>query len=1570
MPVPPGMLQSHLFVNGGGAVNQRICRVQLCYEKHENRPLPEEISRAPLPLLMRRHAGNTLQQDKLADWQQTNPQHEIVLEPMKDSSPPAIAEWNRQVDASAVVGMYWSIDLPRPDGSRQYERMYQLLVQPVKGSSNRTASGVPTPRKVRAWIATKAVFIGMLIQKQPPQARIPMSPNGISNYPTNLKQIGQNEAKLQRDAINELQGRSSGVITNRALHSLSQAHEEWPFGAVAELLDNAVDAEASSVRINLVKGSDPGDEPYLAFQDDGCGMDDETLRHMLREVGWTSKVSGRQSEAKGVIGKYGQGFKTGCFRMGANVVVITKKATPQLVTPFAAPVARALGISSSSSSAAAGDNGSDWNIGFLSLPGQDSNPSPFDGSPEWNQPATTHLLKYNSIAGFDQSKPDWKNSWKEILRRSPIRSLDDLQRHIKSFQEQPGTLILISRLRKYGNELELQVPLNEADIVLPHRKQYPLRLWFGDKMRMDYSVTAYAEVLYRKPRLHIYVQGERVQTRLAEATLRQVNEAGLYENSSKKYRLYLGYSDSAKNDDVRGVLLYHGNRLISSYQHHETLDFGYIGVLDTLNVRDVDVMNNKQRYVDSTKPYLELQAWIRVQCEQFTDHVQELRAKGQDIFKDIKDDWVECDQCRKWRKYPYTIRDQVRPKKSFKCTDVHWNPDYNHCDAPQEEWEPQEWKAIEGVPPEDQSAEQRRAQSKKLKKEKAKFQLRTVGQQEPRPWSHFSHQICEQNFVGEGSFARVYAAIDPITEKLVALKHFSISPGAADVAELRDKFLKEMDNQRLVTHSNVVSAVGWVDHETNLCLVMQYVNGDNLGKIIHGGPKHNPLQLSVDEKHAILVGTAEGLAAMHQEHIVHRDIKPQNVIVEGMRAPSRDNNDSGMMMTAAASSSSNSSAAFSHAVPNCPQGERSGASPLPVARVCDFGLAHRVKAQGATMTTRGSQYLVGTWAYAPPEKAKQQWGRDADLLFCLEEGEDGLDGSHLAPKKSSNEHKAGDVWSFGLVMLELLTGEKVKIRALREGRKVNVKCPLPFGHRPNDHESYFDVRMGDDAFLRLIAEGHLPYCDPTLPANRPYLGVLSACIAQEPSQRSSMVNIVKMLKQIKYGSLHPEWEFPSKALLYRVLSTPGQTRPNLSKGLLAKQQESKYSPQQHVSTAGLDSHYLSTTKSFNWALWYWCKLMIGGLTGSRYNNTDRLPGKESPYTIVIDLSRGDAARTMEIITHDMKAHSQANNYRMRFAHSADEVLIEKKLPRECIIKVYDFIRSAAGRGLLKFSQENCLIMKHNGPVTLISFSDWLKKVMEHSPFKARFGSSQFQDELRKDSEVPRADWDRPDEDIEDGKGTKAGLNTNRRRLSRTDNEEGPARKKSKTMHTGSRLSAPVAPSDTAVSESVNASSSRPPPASNRKVAGSARAAASTKMSDDHEYDSDSSTSSTSSNSDTSSSFSSSESDSNSDSDSDSNSDASASEWDEDDPIVGKGRVKESKQLQATWKQKPKRELTMFERVKKHFYHSEWKKGNHARIGVRSYTNPEFTLAARTKYDGMTEQQRKEYVAQDVIEKSK
>ncbi|CAG7866748.1 unnamed protein product [Brassica rapa] len=102
------------------------------------------------------------------------------------------------------------------------------------------------------------------------------------------------------------------------LHSNATSHK-WAFGAVAELLDNAVDEIQNGATFVIVdKTTNPKDgTTALLVQDDGGGMDPQAMRHCMG-FGFSDKKS------DSAIGRYGNGFKTSTMRLGADVIVFSR----------------------------------------------------------------------------------------------------------------------------------------------------------------------------------------------------------------------------------------------------------------------------------------------------------------------------------------------------------------------------------------------------------------------------------------------------------------------------------------------------------------------------------------------------------------------------------------------------------------------------------------------------------------------------------------------------------------------------------------------------------------------------------------------------------------------------------------------------------------------------------------------------------------------------------------------------------------------------------------------------------------------------------------------------------------------------------------------------------------------------------------------------------------------------------------------------------------------------------------------------------------------------------------------
>jgi serine/threonine protein kinase/Tfp pilus assembly protein PilF len=166
--------------------------------------------------------------------------------------------------------------------------------------------------------------------------------------------------------------------------------------------------------------------------------------------------------------------------------------------------------------------------------------------------------------------------------------------------------------------------------------------------------------------------------------------------------------------------------------------------------------------------------------------------------------------------------------------------------------------------------------------------------------------------LGEGGMGEVYLAEDTQLNRKVALKFLPVQ--LASDRELKERFKREAQAAATLNHPNIITVYEVSEHENRPFIAMEYVEGKSLKDSI------TKKGMSI---HAVLdtaTQLCEGLAKAHLAGIVHRDIKPQNVLI------GKDGR----------------------------------------VRICDFGLVKLKK--DVTLTRAGS--TIGTIAYMSPEQAR------------------------------------------------------------------------------------------------------------------------------------------------------------------------------------------------------------------------------------------------------------------------------------------------------------------------------------------------------------------------------------------------------------------------------------------------------------------------------------------------------------------------------------------------------------------------------------------------------------------------
>jgi Serine/threonine protein kinase len=130
--------------------------------------------------------------------------------------------------------------------------------------------------------------------------------------------------------------------------------------------------------------------------------------------------------------------------------------------------------------------------------------------------------------------------------------------------------------------------------------------------------------------------------------------------------------------------------------------------------------------------------------------------------------------------------------------------------------------------------------------------------------------------LGEGGMGRVYVAEHVKMNRQCAIK--VMNPSLINDSESTTRFAREASNAARVLHPNVAAVFDFGEAERMVYLVMEYVDGDSLSTILE---REGPL----DPRRAIDIARqiADGLSAAHELGLIHRDLKPDNVIVASRR---------------------------------------------------------------------------------------------------------------------------------------------------------------------------------------------------------------------------------------------------------------------------------------------------------------------------------------------------------------------------------------------------------------------------------------------------------------------------------------------------------------------------------------------------------------------------------------------------------------------------------------------------------------------------------------------------------------
>jgi serine/threonine protein kinase len=129
------------------------------------------------------------------------------------------------------------------------------------------------------------------------------------------------------------------------------------------------------------------------------------------------------------------------------------------------------------------------------------------------------------------------------------------------------------------------------------------------------------------------------------------------------------------------------------------------------------------------------------------------------------------------------------------------------------------------------------------------------------------------DMIGGGGMANVYLAKDMILERDVAVK--VLRPDFSNDEEFIRRFHREAQAATSLNHPNIVSIYDVGEEDNIFYIVMEHIDGATLKQYIQ---KYGPL--SNEESVNIMIQLTSALANAHENHIVHRDIKPQNILID------------------------------------------------------------------------------------------------------------------------------------------------------------------------------------------------------------------------------------------------------------------------------------------------------------------------------------------------------------------------------------------------------------------------------------------------------------------------------------------------------------------------------------------------------------------------------------------------------------------------------------------------------------------------------------------------------------------
>lgn len=268
------------------------------------------------------------------------------------------------------------------------------------------------------------------------------------------------------------------------LHTNSTSHD-FLFGAMAELIDNSRDAEAKNLYIYTEANASIRGDYSLNFLDDGKGMSAHEAIDAVALFGYSSK----KDESLDKIGQYGNGLKSASMRIGKDLIFFTKKDGVKTIVMLS----RSFIYSELNESDAI-------RVPIPSFLDNVHTDQPYypDGESALNK--EIHDLEIGAITKY-----------------SPFRNKTDLLRQFSKIKGPSGTLVICYNLQLLDSgETEFDCESDPTDIKIAYsRVDHSER-----KSQIEHnSFRSYVSILYTNPKMKIFIQNKKVQTKILHRTL-------------------------------------------------------------------------------------------------------------------------------------------------------------------------------------------------------------------------------------------------------------------------------------------------------------------------------------------------------------------------------------------------------------------------------------------------------------------------------------------------------------------------------------------------------------------------------------------------------------------------------------------------------------------------------------------------------------------------------------------------------------------------------------------------------------------------------------------------------------------------------------------------------------------------------------------------------------------------------------------------------------------------------------------------------------------------------------------